>query len=33
MKIVPNLIIDKEEYLQDQAIYFVNDKYYAMTVS
>lgn len=33
MKIVPNLIIDKEEYLQSQAIYFVNQKYYGMTVS
>lgn len=33
MKIVPNLIIDKEELLADKAVYLVNEKYYAMNVS
>lgn len=33
MKTVANLLVEKEEYLKDKALYLVNNKYHAMNVS
>lgn len=33
MKTVANLLVEKEEFLKDKALYLVNGKYYAMNVS
>lgn len=33
LKIIPNLIIEKEELLADKGIYLINDTHYAMNVN